>query len=628
MPRPGPSSVSRVSHPRPEETRPFTTDTPSRLSVYGYAAFFSILFPALLFLWANGADHQFRLPLPTPLGSGAIFGVGLALFAWAVAAFMLKAGKLPTNIDPSLQAVVAGPYRLMSDPIYVGFGILLFGAMGLERSSFGFWFAAPTVTLLTIALVVGYENQHRPRRVGAKPLLDWPRPNAAIADRRARASAVLNVLLIALLYCFLASLGTPWDFGGTAWLAVVTCLLSSLFVVLTQASLSNRDLRTYVATQYVASMTIAVWAFAPADLGAMLLVPAGVAVGTSIRRVGNVDRPTVGLAVTVFVVLLAGLLLASPAAQCLIWAVAAAAIGMVLSDVHRLARQVSERIANSWRAGRIGPIRIINYSVYAFAAGFVGVLVFDRFVGDRFGADALILSAFVLLGAAIWGQAVEFSGRLARLFGYFGALIGGTLGTLLLAGVSGRSPIAIGAGVVLCAPWVQAIGRLRCLVQGCCHGRTVGRDGVGLRYTRPESRVVSLAGLKDIPVYPTQLYSIYANIFLGLLLTRLALAGASMSVIVGTYLIVAGAARFTEEAFRGEPQTASYAGLTIYQWLTVAQVTAGMLMTAIKSGPVGPLSSPNTVQLGGALIVGLVSALAMGVDFPGSSRRFTRLTPD
>ena len=101
-----------------------------------------------------------------------------------------------------------------------------------------------------------------------------------------------------------------------------------------------------------------------------------------------------------------------------------------------------------------------------------------------------------------------------------------------------------------------------------------------------------------------------------------------MSLIVATYLIVAGAARFMEEAFRGEPQTAAYGGLTIYQWLAVAMVAGGMPMTAIRSGPLGPLFAPNSIQLSGALIVGLISALAMGVDFPESTRRFTRLTPD
>ena len=71
---------------------------------------------------------------------------------------------------------------------------------------------------------------------------------------------------------------------------------------------------------------------------------------------------------------------------------------------------------------------------------------------------------------------------------------------------------------------MQAIGRLRCLVNGCCHGRQTS-DAIGIRVTHERSRVIRVAEVSGVPIHPTQLYSILANVFLGLLLLRLWVSG-------------------------------------------------------------------------------------------------------
>ncbi len=175
------------------------------------------------------------------------------------------------------------------------------------------------------------------------------------------------------------------------------------------------------------------------------------------------------------------------------------------------------------------------------------------------------------------------------------------------------------------APWLQSLGRLRCLVQGCCHG-SEAPEGVGIRYWRSRSRVCTLAGLKGIPLHPTPLYSILGNVVIGVLLIRLWSLGAASGLIAGTYLMLAGVARFVEESYRGEPQTPMVGGLRIYQWMAVLSFACGIALTAIPGGhPSGLEFTVDTrVLLGGALY-GLLTGLAMGMDFPGSARRFARL---
>ena len=80
----------------------------------------------------------------------------------------------------------------------------------------------------------------------------------------------------------------------------------------------------------------------------------------------------------------------------------------------------------------------------------------------------------------------------------------------LVAPFFGTSIWSLLAAYAVAGPWVQACGRLRCLVQGCCHG-CESSEFVGIRYSHPRSRVVRLAHLVGVPIHPTPLYSILAN---------------------------------------------------------------------------------------------------------------------
>jgi len=232
--------------------------------------------------------------------------------------------------------------------------------------------------------------------------------------------------------------------------------------------------------------------------------------------------------------------------------------------------------------------------------------------------------ACVLVGAAIWAQLLEGSSKLLRPFGWYGGVLGGAIGAWT-AGLAGHPLLPLLAAFAVAAPWVQLVGRLRCLVQGCCHGGPASA-AIGIRYRHPRSRVTQLAGLAGVPIHPTPLYSIAGNVVIGVALLRLRFVGAPDALLVGLYLILSGIARFVEESFRAEPQTPVIAGLHSYQWIAVASVVLGMVTSTIPSANAVPAFSPlDGPFVIGAFALALVTGFAMGVDFPRSNRRFSRL---
>ena len=109
---------------------------------------------------------------------------------------------------------------------------------------------------------------------------------------------------------------------------------------------------------------------------------------------------------------------------------------------------------------------------------------------------------------------------------------------------------------------------------------------------------------------------------------RLWSLGAAYSLVAGAYLILSGIARFVDESYRGEPQTLVIGGLRIYQWLAILSFVVGAVFTTIPSGAAPGFWYWFDIRvLLAAAAFGLSAGFAMGVDFPGSARRFARLAP-
>jgi len=247
----------------------------------------------------------------------------------------------------------------------------------------------------------------------------------------------------------------------------------------------------------------------------------------------------------------------------------------------------------------------------------------DAYLGP--GHELLTLRLFfgATLGALLWAQWVEGSPSLLRPLGFYGGMLG-ALASALVAIATGVNLWVTIAAICIATPWLQGVGRLRCLVQGCCHGRpTVAVPGV--RYTHIRSRVCRLTTFTGTPLHATPVYSILWNGLMAAVLLRCAQLHSPATLIIGVYLFMSGTGRFVEEAYRGEPQTAVVWGLRFYQWVALATMIVGAVVMTVKGAP--PLPEP-TLRFHSFLVAagcGVATWIVTGVDFPESSRRFARL---
>jgi hypothetical protein len=288
-------------------------------------------------------------------------------------------------------------------------------------------------------------------------------------------------------------------------------------------------------------------------------------------------------------------------------------------------RNAAERVANSWTEWQIGPLRVINHGFYGGAAGFAAVFIAGTAAGPRASAGIAIAAACAIAGAALWAQWIEGSPRLLRPFGFYGGMLGVALSACVMA-LAGWDAWLVIAAYCLASPVMQSIGRLRCLVQGCCHGRPAGDARIGIRYTHPRSRVTRIAHLEGVPLHPTPIYSILWNGFVFVVCARLWSVAAPLHMVAGTFAILTGLGRFVEEGYRGEPQTPVRWGLRLYQWVAIGTVIAGAAITALGSSSPAPAPDFSWRAFAIAMLFGAVSNAALGVDFPKSNRMFARLT--
>ncbi len=582
------------------------------MGVWLYNLFFVAALPVLLALWAQRVDALVSIaPPPAYIGAPLAIG-GAALMLWSIAVFMLSTGRAPSNANPPDRRVIAGPYRLFSDPIYIGAALFAFGAFAWIGSGAGFWLVAPALSLGATALVFGREALMRPPLHDASRLSLLSLPDGADTSPtwRERLGAVLHgAAFIMFAEQVIIEPAAP-----------LRLALTGIAFPLVAISLTSRwTLRRFVLGLWATGLVALTLRAGPTpsllapplDYSSLLI---GALVGAHLSATQL--RAFIGLALAL------ALFAASTAWSPLAWA----GVALLIAPMHALLLRLTETIANSWSAFRIGPVRVINYAFYAFAGAAAGAALFLAIVGERGVLASAIITLCIVVSAALWGQLVEFSGKLARPFGYYGALIGAFIGVGLASVLLDISPWLLGAGLVFAAPAAQALGRLRCLVQGCCHGGRCAAQR-GITYRRTQSRVLRIAKLGDQPLHPTPLYSIYANAIVMLLLARMLAASAPQTQLIGVYLLASGALRFIEEAYRGEPQTPVWRGLKLYQWLALAQALTGVCFTLLASAPTPSLSALKPIALTASISAGLIAGIAMGVDLPNAKRRFSQLTP-
>ncbi|MGC4001334.1 MAG: prolipoprotein diacylglyceryl transferase [Anaeromyxobacter sp.] len=623
-----------------------------------YGALFVVILPAALLAWARAADRWVAAPALFAPGAGVALATGgLLLMAWGWATLWHEGGGLPMNAFPPPRRAVGGPFALVGHPIYVGFTAAVLGGALWTGSPAALWLCTPAVAAGAAALVLGHERLDLLRRFGPppRPLLSLPPPGDGAPRPRERLGAAVLVLGTWLGLYALVSAAGPWAGAPETWLAfergwpvlpAAELLYASAYPAALLAFLlapSRTALRQLAAGGLLACALVF-----PVYLLFPLVAPprpfdATGPLAELIRLERALDTP--GCALPSFHVVWALLAaralaprtrLAWPWAAGVIAACAAVGAHAVLDLAAGVAayaavaaapalwarlRGAAEAVANSWADLRVGPVRLINHGLWAGLGTFVAFALASAWMGAQGPRAIAVLFVAAIVGAGAWAQAIEGRG-LSRPFGFYGGLIGGGLAAAA-APALGLDLWTTLAAMALGTPLGQGVGRLRCLVQGCCHGAEAPEE-VGIRYRRPLSRVTK-AGLGGRPLHPTPLYSLLWNLLCTVVLLRLAALETPAHALFGLSLALGGLGRFVEEAYRGEPQTPVLLGLRLYQWLAVASVVGGAAVTAVgRSAPL-PLPAWNAPALLVALLAGVGSAFAMGVDFPESQRRFSRL---
>jgi hypothetical protein len=607
-------------------------------------------------------------PIPVPGWAGLVLAMaGLGLMFSSMAALWMTGKGLPMNAYPPTRFVRSGPYSIVRHPIYFAFVAVVAGIAVAANSPAGFWIITPISALSVIGLVLGYEGPGLRARFGDAPghvpLLGLPPPGRTYAPLTMRLSAAAIVFgPWAILYVVLSMVPAPIDAldlrlvwernialqGWAVWLysAAYPVAIAGPLVLSTTGNLR----RFVISGWFVTLLGFATMLLLPGR--AELLPVRGSEIEVFLMQANRsldadwLALPSFHIAWVVLAaycfaaarpglrplamlsVGLVGLSCVLTGSHAVVDVVAGLALGMFgwhHSQVWHALVGWSERLANSWNAVELGPVRVISHAIWSGLAAFAGMLVVVILAGHDSPPEVVGIFLAGILSAGAWGYWLEGGNRLSRPFGYYGFLFGG-LGALLgLTVFDPASAARLSAAFACGAPLAQAIGRMRCLVQGCCHGRSI--EGLpGICVTNPKSRVVALSELHGVPIHPTQLYSTISNLAIFALLLKLSVAGAPAAFVGGIYLVLSSLARFAEEQYRGEPQTPRFLDLAVYQWLAIGIFLLGILVTMLD----GPSVAMGNFSLGASLMLpygaGAVAAVGMSVDFPKSHRRFSRLT--
>ena len=126
-----------------------------------------VFLPARVLEWSGAIRTP--SPGPTQWAGAVVTAAGAFLVVWCVLTFALVGRGTPAPFDPPRRLVVAGPYRFVRNPMYLGAGLALAGAAlfyeSLALSGFVVLFL-----LVTHLFVVLYEERALSRLFGAQYL--------------------------------------------------------------------------------------------------------------------------------------------------------------------------------------------------------------------------------------------------------------------------------------------------------------------------------------------------------------------------------------------------------------------------------------------------------------------------
>lgn len=199
--------------------------------------------------------------------------------------------------------------------------------------------------------------------------------------------------------------------------------------------------------------------------------------------------------------------------------------------------------------------------------------------------DLLIVGAMALGGALLCGGAlyvfVTYSWEQILIFirqgdfrflgsgiVFYGGLIGGVLGALLGIRIAGCRVGSVERAVVPFIPLGHAVGRVGCVLAGCCHGFPY-EGPLALHYPN------SLAGLSPEQGYfPVQPLESLVNVLICLALLFYEKRAKRTTDVLFMYLGFYGISRFFLEMLRGDSIRGLWDGISTSQWISILLLAA------------------------------------------------------
>ena len=248
---------------------------------------------------------------------------------------------------------------------------------------------------------------------------------------------------------------------------------------------------------------------------------------------------------------------------------------------------------------KIGPITIYSFGLMMALSFLTGYLILSwevkRRENDPKIASDLIFWGAVggIIGAKLFSIFENFHDLLndpihtlfsGSGFVFHGGLLGGTIAVTTLLYLRKKS---IGSYADIIGPVIllgQGIGRVGCLMAGCCHG-DVTNCGWGIHYPagsqasfhQYHEHLLDSAFMQSLPVHPTPLYETIFNVLMffiviKLIRPRLKYKGSTFALVV----MIAGIERFLLEFIRINPKTLW--GLTNYQFSSIFFFLLGLIL--------------------------------------------------
>ena len=224
---------------------------------------------------------------------------------------------------------------------------------------------------------------------------------------------------------------------------------------------------------------------------------------------------------------------------------------------------------------KLGPVTIYSYGVMLASAFIISALLISSRTREFGIPRAQIMDFFVwvliggILGARVlyvltnlsyfWANPVEIIMLHHGGLVFFGGLGGGLLGGVFFIK---KRKLSFANITNLIAPYIllgQAIGKIGCLLNGCCYGRP----------THLPFAVLFPGGREFL--HPTQVYEALAYLILFLFLRALQARSAFRGNIFLLYLIFYSIVRFFIEYFRADSPLFLF-GLTLFQLISLAVV--------------------------------------------------------